>query len=211
MIGSVHPSSNRAYVFSRGASFALVPLEPGETELSVEREVGIGAARRVVRLTVRLPDASAGSAPDAIAVELRRLQASLDAAMASAGLLERPERDLAELVETYRPRQPELIELLRAEGELTEREGALLRAHLAGAETPTLEPAGGPATDSRSTGSRRTGARVVAELLATYQIASLKQAGAVRARRQISYDEYMALKRHFAPADAEAAAASDAR
>jgi hypothetical protein len=39
--------------------------------------------------------------------------------------------------------------------------------------------------------------RPVDELVRTYRIESIKQAGAVRARRQISYEEYMALKRHF--------------
>jgi len=41
------------------------------------------------------------------------------------------------------------------------------------------------------------GARTVAELLRLYRIDSLKQAGAVRARREISFAEYMALKRYF--------------
>jgi hypothetical protein len=40
-------------------------------------------------------------------------------------------------------------------------------------------------------------ARPVADLLREFGITSLKQAGAVRARRQISFAEYMALKRHF--------------
>jgi hypothetical protein len=44
----------------------------------------------------------------------------------------------------------------------------------------------------------------VEELLHTYQITSLRQAGAVRARRQISFDEYMSLKRHFAASEAGA-------
>jgi hypothetical protein len=38
--------------------------------------------------------------------------------------------------------------------------------------------------------------------LRVYQINSLKQAGAVRARREISFSEYMALKRHFQEAEA---------
>ncbi len=52
------------------------------------------------------------------------------------------------------------------------------------------------------------GARSVSELRRTYQIDTLKQAGAVRARRQISFAEYMALKRHF---EAEASSASAPR
>jgi hypothetical protein len=47
-------------------------------------------------------------------------------------------------------------------------------------------------------------ARPVPELLRTFQIASLRQAGAVRARRQISFAEYMALKRHFESTDGDA-------
>jgi hypothetical protein len=39
--------------------------------------------------------------------------------------------------------------------------------------------------------------RPTGQLLDQYRIESLKQAGAVRARRQISFEEYMALKRHF--------------
>jgi hypothetical protein len=42
----------------------------------------------------------------------------------------------------------------------------------------------------------------VPELLRTFQIETLRQAGAVRARRQISFEEYMALKRHFEAASA---------
>ena len=37
---------------------------------------------------------------------------------------------------------------------------------------------------------------------AEYAVDSLKQAGAVRARREISFAEYMALKRHFQEAEA---------
>jgi hypothetical protein len=114
----------------------------------------------------------------------------------------RIDRELGELIDTYRPRQPELIDLLRDEGELTTHEHELLQAHLRatpleGNATPTsftrAPIAALPLSNDRTTATPRS----IPDLLAEYQITSLKQAGAVRARRQISYDEYMALKRHF--------------
>ena len=131
----------------------------------------------------------------------------------------RPDRELTELVETYRPRQSELVDLLRDEGELTAVEHGRLREYLAAGTTrlpdrsfedapasarspasrdgpaPTMAPplAAAPLESDRTPSTSRP----VPVLLEQYQISSLKQAGAVRARRQISYEEYMALKRHF--------------
>ena len=126
-------------------------------------------------------------------------------------------RSLQELVETYRPRQQELVGLLEAEGEITGPEANLLLAYLAQGERPpvagTPEAPGIPPPTDRPIAAlplendrTPSTARPVAQLLELYRIETLKQAGAVRARRQISFEEYMALKRHFSAASAGAAA-----
>ncbi len=138
----------------------------------------------------------------------------------AAAPLARPDRDLRELIETYRPRQPELVDLLRDEGELTPTEHVRLRTHLAGGssseppsrgrppvpvEEPRLPYADRPiASAPIEAGAPAPPGRPVPELLRVYEITSLKQAGAVRARRQISFAEYMALKRHFEGAESGA-------
>ncbi len=179
-----------------------------EYELTVEQELPAAAdgAPRRARLTARFePEAGEADLDDAeLARSLRDLADRLARASEAAGVgrgpvpVPRPERALEELLETYRPRQMELVELLHADGELTDREYATLRARVS-EHPPEVEPPKGP------TGSPpvppRMGGRPVEELLRTYQITSLRQAGAVRARRQISFEEYMALKRHFAAAE----------
>jgi hypothetical protein len=183
-----------------------------EYELSVEQELPAstdGAPRRA-RLTARFPTESgeADLDEDELARSLRelvdRLARASDAAAVGrgAGSGPRPERALEELLETYRPRQVELVELLHADGELTDREYALLRARVVERPPETESP---KASAGAPVDTPRTGARPVEELLRTYQITSLRQAGAVRARRQISFDEYMSLKRHFAPSEPAAA------
>ena len=195
--------------------FDAVPLKRREVELSVERPAGPGAsAGETVRLTARFDVGGDGSGPSSseLAEGLERLRSELEglvgppiAALPAA----RPDRELTELIETYRPRQRELIDLLRDEGELTAGEHARLGEYLAVRAREAPEP---PPPPARSTleapiaavpivAERSSEApRPIAELLATYQISSLRQAGAVRARRQISFAEYMALKRHFEPA-----------
>ncbi len=181
-----------------------------------------------MRLTVRLePDPSGASpTPRELALALDGLKADLDALLGlplAALPASRPERELGELIETYRPRQRELVDLLREEGEITVAEHAQLAEYLGanrGAPRPVPIPraplpsvpettfdqpisavpiAAGVPSERRSETTRP-----VEELLQRYQIASLKQAGAVRARRQISFEEYMALKRHFESAAAPA-------
>lgn len=184
-----------------------------EYELSVEQELPAGpdGAPRRARLTARLSNEPGGAEPDdaELAQTLRELAGQLARASESAGLGRgsssepRADRALNELLETYHPRQLELVELLHADGELTDREYDALRSGLpspAAESQPTSRP-GVP-----TPGGPRTGARSVEELLRTYQITSLRQAGAVRARRQISFEEYMSLKRHFAPSDPSATA-----
>jgi hypothetical protein len=178
-----------------------------EYELSIEQELPAswdGAPRRA-RLTARFYGEAADSAPDdaELAKSLRELADRLARASEAGGLGKRatgyrPDRPLGELLETYRPRQMELVELLHADGELTEGEYTALRARMSepSAEPPLTRTASPPpSAPPRSVG------RSVEELLRTYQITSLRQAGAVRARRQISFEEYMSLKRHFAASD----------
>jgi hypothetical protein len=199
-----------------------------EVELSVERPLESDRpAAGVVRLSARFEggDTGRGPSPAELAQELDALRADLDALVGlpiAAVPAARADRELTELVETYRPRQRELVDLLRDEGQLTPAEHARLAEYLAlggGAPKPAAAPlvreserliATVPIDREPSVAARpevppasapRSGptpaARPVAELLKTYQISSLRQAGAVRARRQISFDEYMALKRHF--------------
>ena len=186
-----------------------MPLHRRETELSVERPLGNGG---VARLTARFAAAPDGAAPtpaelrttlDALAAELDGIVGLPLAALPA----ERVDRELRELIETYRPRQQELLDVLRDDGELTGGEYARLREYLSHPRSSPAAPspparsepvpeapiAAAPIAAERSLPP----ARPVPELLETFQITSLKQAGAVRARRQISFAEYMALKRHF--------------
>ncbi len=178
-------------------------------EISLERTVsdpGAGGPL-IVRVSATLEEGAA-SGPAELGAEVQRLRTALDLALTtlqpSGAALVRPDRPLGELIEAYRPRQPELVDLLRDEGELTANEHELLRRHLLAAEAPRPPPAGVPITDRPIAAApleadrAPTTPRSVEELLRVYQIASLKQAGAVRARRQISFEEYMLLKRHFA-------------
>ena len=182
-------------------------LRRTEIELAVERDVAdpAGVVRRY-RLVARYPLDGASPTPEELAPLFRSLSDDLDRSVpAGTPLTARPDRSLVELVETYRPRQPELLELLRDEGEISLGEFALLQRHLA--EPPTAPPlevapmdrpiAAAPLAQDRTP----LVPRGVDELVRLYHIESLKQAGAVRARRQISYEEYMALKRHFAAAE----------
>jgi hypothetical protein len=192
-----------------------MPLSRRETELSVERPLGPGGpAAGVARLTVRFAPAPGGAdpTPSELRAALVALTADLDAIVGpplAAAPAARPDRELAELIETYRPRQRELVDLLRDDGEITPSEHDRLIAHLAERPAGTLPPPRTPEPvpdqpiAAAPIGSERSlpPARPVPELLKLYQIASLKQAGAVRARRQISFAEYMALKRHFEEAE----------
>ncbi len=192
-----------------------------ELELTIERELPVGrdGAPRRARLTARFPSDSSEEAPtpEELGETLRSLVEQLERAAGPvsgvAPLAEgaRRERELQELLDTYRPRQVELVELLHADGSVTDREAELLHGFLASERpkqrTPASQPGGRSLPPSSTPPSGATPAagsvlrsptRSVEELLRTYQIISLRQAGAVRARRQISFDEYMALKRHFA-------------
>lgn len=196
-----------------------------QLELTVERSFtapGSGAPT-VARLTSRFEVEPGGgpASPEEIAEALRRLSAELDAAIPGPSAPPRKDRDLAELIEAYRPRQPELIELLREEGALTPVEYGRLKEFLSGARAATPVPPPGaelpgePPLRERPIAAAplaqdRTPAvaRPVGELLALYHIESVKQAGAVRARRQISFEEYMAIKAHFARAEVSASGAA---
>lgn len=182
-------------------------------ELTVERALGPAAAPgSTVRLSTRFEvgEDGGGPTPSELASALDRLKVDLEALVGpliAAVPVARGDRELTELVETYRPRQRELIDVLLADGELTIGEHRRLSEYLAlrtkePMESPAARPglpagaaslAAVPIAADRATEP----VRPVAELLATYEITSLRQAGLVRARRQISFGEYMALKRHF--------------
>ncbi|NNN18216.1 MAG: hypothetical protein HKL79_07645 [Thermoplasmata archaeon] len=177
-------------------------LRRREIELSVEQPLG-PPADGTVRLSVRfeLGPQESTSEPEDLATALAELREELAELVGSPGAATHEDRDLAELVETYRPRQPELLELLRGEGDLSPREYELLKAHLAaappGAALADSRPAGPTVPAIPATPVGPATPRDVPDLLREYHIESLRQAGAVRARRQISFEEYMALKRHF--------------
>lgn len=199
-----------------------------DLELSVERPLGPDRGGAIVRLTVRFEPGEEGVGPSVAELthELEALTEEMNALVGlpiAAAPIGRAERELTELIETYRPRQRELIDLLLGEGELTDGEHARLVEYLAAgapsppsraasasslAETERLiatvpidrapssvaRPGPSPAAPPTKPGGTP---RTVPELLRTYEITTLRQAGAVRARRQISFAEYMALKRHF--------------
>lgn len=181
-------------------------------DLTLERTVVDANGQSVtVRVARRVEPGAPGTESERRAAAISQLTEELAAAVAliapGASAPPRPDRSLAELIDAYHPRQAELLDLLRDEGELSSAEYDRLRAHLA-TPAPQPPPAGVPITERPIAAAplendrAPTIPRPIEELLRTYQIASLKQAGAVRARRQISYDEYMALKRHFTPAAA---------
>lgn len=196
-----------------------MPSRKREIALSLERPLGPGGpSGTLARLTAlfEVGPNGEGPAPSELKKTLEDLSTELDALVGpslAATPLVRPDRTLTELVETYRPRQRELIDLLRDEGEISTAEHAMLDAYLAdrparaapeAVAARTSEPlpdrsiAAVPIAADRGAAE----ARPVPELLRVFQISSLRQAGAVRARRQISFAEYMALKRHFEAADA---------
>lgn len=193
-----------------------MPVRRREIELTVERPLRSDVpSAGTVRLSAKFevsPD-GAGPDPSELARALDELRADLDGVVGpslAAAPAARPDRDLTELVETYRPRQRELVDLLLGEGELTEGEHARLVEYLGAPPAPAEPPTPAPvrtvetpmiAATPALVGRPDEGARPVPELLRAYQISSLRQAGAVRARREISFSEYMALKRHFQEAD----------
>jgi hypothetical protein len=191
-----------------------VPLNPVTIELSVEREVPASDGRpaRRIRLTAQFAPGSTDGLPSAeeLSTALQDLTDRLDEGLgrdeALSPVVASSDRSLEDLVENYRPRQVELIDLLLEEGEVSPAEHERLREFLLEERTGDLTSSGSPAgaTDpvvSKTTPDRAPPpVRSVDELLRAYQIGSLRQAGAVRGRREISYDEYMLLKRHFSAA-----------
>jgi hypothetical protein len=189
-----------------------VALRRREIELTVERPLRADApSAGTIRLSAKFepPSEAAGPSHSELARALDELQADLDGLVGpllAAAPSARPDRDLTELVETYRPRQRELVDLLLGEGELTVGEHSRLVEYLGAPSAPAEPPPPAPrerrvdtplAAAPALAGRPDEGARSVPELLRLYRIDSLKQAGAVRARREISFAEYMALKRHF--------------
>lgn len=191
----------------------MPPLKRKEVELRIEREAvrASGGAYRI-SLAVRFDVLANGKSPspEELGDAVRDLLPELEEAAVRGGLAVQPvrsERALSELVETYRPRRSGLIDALEADGELTLREATLLRGHLTAAGGPTGATSGPPlppptdrplAAMPISVDRTPSSTRSIPELLKLFSIETLKHAGAVRARRQISFDEYMSLKRHFA-------------
>ncbi|MGA7923944.1 MAG: hypothetical protein WCA77_08220 [Thermoplasmata archaeon] len=192
-----------------------MPRKPNSIEVSVERYTsgGEGAPARVIKLTATIdPEGEDGfPSPEELnhvfTTLTQRLDAALEAGEEPMTAVRGDERGIDELIETYRPRQRELVDLLRAEGEISPREADLLRSHLE-SRAPRVPPPPAPEYGREPNFPRQDPSptnvdriepvpRPIGELLDTYQIETLKQAGAVRARRQISFAEYMALKRHF--------------
>jgi hypothetical protein len=198
-----------------------------QIELSVERPIAPrGGEGAVARLCATFDVGSDGEGPTAEELaraldELVRDLVGLVGTSPAAAPAGRTDRDLTELVETYRPRQRELVDLLLADGEISPGEHALLVGTL-GARAPA--PSAPSLPELAAVGEtpiaavpivaepKLPPARPIPELLRTFQITSLRQAGAVRARRQISFAEYMALKRHFeaegAPGNAKGSGSS---
>jgi len=193
-----------------------VSVRRREVELTVERPLRPDLpSAGAVRLSAKFEVAADGAGPDhaALARALDELQADLDGLIGpllAAAPATRIDRDLTELVGTYRPRQRELIDLLLGEGELTAGEHARLVDYLSAPPAPAEAVAAPPERPVETplaalpavVARPEAEGRPVAELLRLYQITSLKQAGAVRGRREISFSEYMALKRHFQEAEA---------
>ncbi len=192
-----------------------------EVELSVERPVGpAGPPGGVARIATRfeVDPGGEGPSPAELRTAFDRLSADLDALVGpllAAAPAARTDRELTELIETYRPRQKELVDLLRDDGEISPAEHERLAAY--------LDSGGGPESPARRAevpvdrplaavpiGSDRSlpPSRPIPELLRTFQIATLRQAGLVRLRRQISFAEYMALKRHFEEGEGSARSSS---
>lgn len=180
--------------------------------LGLEREVvGPTGVPERLRLSAQFDagdGASDGPTLEELKAGLERLREELAGLAGGSRYGALPPRALDELVETYRPRQEELVALLEEEGEVSTAEAELLRGYLAqrGAtaradrsEGPEVPPLHERPIAAAPLEHDRTGPvpRPVARLLEEYRIETLKQAGAVRARRQISYEEYMSLKRHF--------------
>ena len=205
-----------------------MPTPGRPIRLEIERErIGPDGIPERIRLTMELPvgddDTTGLPSTELLRQAIDELRATFHAAVEGSPSATAIPRELEELVETYRPRQLELIDLLRNDGEISAAEAERLRGYLA-AGAPALgtvalrtEPAPLPPPLDRPLAAiplenDRTPsvARPIPDLLQFYRIETLKQAGAVRARRQISYDEYMALKRHFAAAEALAARAASA-
>ncbi|HKV90888.1 MAG TPA: hypothetical protein VJQ43_06840, partial [Thermoplasmata archaeon] len=92
-------------------------LERTEVELSVEQDAAPpGQAPRRLRLTARFRVGARTPSPAELGEAVAALDRDLAEAAKAAGFVPsappRSDRPVSELVETYRPRQPELIELL---------------------------------------------------------------------------------------------------
>ena len=112
-------------------------LERTEVTLSVELEAAPpGQPPRRLRLEARFRAGAGTPSAAELAEAVTALDRDLAEATKRAGFFPtappRAERSVSDLVEAYRPRQPELVELLLAEGEVSPGEAEALRQYLAG-------------------------------------------------------------------------------
>jgi hypothetical protein len=94
-----------------------------------------------------------------------------------------PPRSLEVLNQVYTPRSVEHVDALMWEGQITAAEHSLLVSSMRGKSTPS-QPV-----------SRRQ--RGIEEMVRELRIESLRDANMARAKEQVSYEEWTALKRHF--------------
>ncbi len=206
----------------------LMPARRKDVTVSLEQEVpsGEGEAPRRIRVTMTLEPGEDGKvAPAETAEAIQTLSSVLESSASSLALASggttgpRPDRSLSELVESYRPRDLQLLDALLWEGEITPTEHEMLRSQLpkpgavaakvplpskevAPSPPPSPTPAPtSPPTAARpaasATGTARPSARSVDQLLRELAIQDLRDVNRARGRELISYDEWAALKAHF--------------
>lgn len=200
-----------------------MPARRKDLTVSLEQEVpsSEGEAPRRLRVAMTLEPGEDGKVSPSETSEAVRelsdlLQSSASSLASASGSSTgpRPDRSLSELVQTYRPRDLELLDALLWEGEITPTEHELLRSQLpkpgAVATTapspstevpasptpaPTSTPA--PARPVPASGTARPSARSVDQLLRELGIQDLRDVNRARGREMISYEEWAALKAHF--------------
>ncbi len=172
---------------------APMPKEDPPVTLTLEMELPgeEGHPPRRLSLSTVLPSPVGSEERQAevrSAVErLRECLRTAEGALLPPGTGPRADRTLEELMETYHPRDPKLLETLLWDGELTPGEHQVLSGALASA------PEGGGPARGKLPASPRPPDVLVREL----GLKDLKDANRARFRRLISYDEWTSLKRHF--------------
>ncbi|MDE1820140.1 MAG: hypothetical protein KGJ23_07650 [Euryarchaeota archaeon] len=196
-----------------------MPGKPQGITVSVEEEAlpaGDTPARRVHLAMTLQPAEGAEVTTEEVQAAVKLLSHHLESAIATlseggpSGAGPRPDRPLPDLLETYRPRNLELVDALLWEGELTPTEHQVLQAAV---RTPPERASKGPPpktapppeaplatiapSASSSQGPARTSPRSVDALLRELDLKDMRDANRARGRRMISYEEWAALKSHF--------------